>query len=134
MIIRNHLAKIAFVGLLGVAFFTQPARAYVSPLGWGFGLPAVGEVSLVGANVPTLLTSGRQKYVEAAPPDGAAFVVSSVPIVIRTQVSKNIFTANIPNDKGGFLTVIIQKSGNQFIELPVGFYPEVPQLKIMVGD
>jgi len=98
--------------IVGVAFFTQPVQAYVSPSGWVFELPAV----------------------KVMPPDGAEFVVSSVPVVIKTQVSKNIFTANIPNDKGGYSTVIIQKSGDQFIELPVGFNPEVPQLKMMVGE
>jgi hypothetical protein len=135
MIIKNHLIKIALVGLVGMAFFTQPAQAYESGLGVGFGLPAVGIVSLEGATTPTLLTSGHQKYVKVAPPDdGAVFVVSSVPVVIRTQVSKNIFTANIPNDKGGYSTVIIQKLGNQFRELPVEFHPEVPQLRMMVGE
>jgi len=79
MIIKNNSSKIAIVGLLGMVFLTQPAKAYVSPLGWDFELPAV----------------------KVAPTDGAAFVVSSVPVEIRTQVSKNIFAANIPNDKGG---------------------------------
>jgi len=135
MIINNHLAKTVLVGLLGMAFFTQSAQAYENGLGIGLGLPAVGIVGLVGATTPTLLTFVHQKYVKVAPPDdGAVFVVSSFPVVIRTQVSKNIFTANIPNDKGGYSTVIIQKLGDKFIGLPGEFYPgipEVPQLKMM---
>jgi hypothetical protein len=109
MIIKNHLAKIALFGLIGVAFLIQPAQAYESGLGFGFGLPAM----------------------KVASSDGAAFVISSVPVIIKHEVSKNIFTANIPNDKGGYSTVIIQKLGNQFRELPVELYPEVPQLKMM---
>ena len=83
----------------------------------GFRLPAVNTDALQ-AGVSTSLTAGHQKYVEVAPPDGASFMVSSVPVVIQTQASKNIFTANIPNDKGGFSTVIIQKVGDRFIGLP----------------
>jgi len=129
MIIKNHLTKIALVGLIGGTFFTQLAQAYESGLGLDLGLPAVRIVAL-GAATPTLLIPSQQKYEKVAPPDGAVFVISSVPVIIKHEVSKNIFTANIPNDEGGYSTVIIQKSGNQFIELPV----ELPQLKMMVGE
>lgn len=83
----------------------------------GFRSPAVNTDALqVGDS--TFLKAGHQKYVEMAPPDGASFMASSVPVVIQVQGSKNIYTANIPNDKGGFSTVIIQKVGNRFIDLP----------------
>ena len=133
MINKNRLAKISLFGLLGMTFFIQPAQAYESGLGLGLGLPAVRIVAL-GAAIPTPLIPSHQKYEKVAPPDGAVFVISSVPVIIKHEVSKNIFTANIPNDKGGYSTVIIQKSGDQFIELPVEFYTDVPQLKMMVGE
>jgi len=120
MIIKNYLNKIVIVGALGMAFLTQPAHAYVSQLGPGFELPAVGIVALGATHTIYPL----QKNVEVAPPDdGAEVVISSVPVVIRTQVSKNIFTANIPNDKGGYSTVIIQKLGDRFMEIPGELYP-----------
>jgi hypothetical protein len=55
---------------------------------------------------------------EVSPPDGATIMISSVPVIIQNQVSKNIFMANIPNDKGGYSTVILQKLSNRFIGLP----------------
>jgi hypothetical protein len=52
-------------------------------------------------------------------------MISSVPVVIQNQVSKNIFMVNIPNDKGGYSSVMLQKSGNRFIGLPGEFLPEI---------
>jgi hypothetical protein len=97
----------------------------------------VGTVAL-GANVTTFRIAGRQKYdheainfnypskkdVEMPPPDGATIMISSVPVVIQNQVGRNIFMVNIPNDKGGYSSVILQKSGNRFIGLPGEFLPD----------
>jgi hypothetical protein len=47
-----------------------------------------------------------------------------VPVVIQNQVGKNIFMVNIPNDKGGYSSVILQKSGDRFIALPGEFSPD----------
>src|SRR5271154_6651488 len=97
MIIKNYLNKIVIVGALGMAFLTQPAHAYVSQLGPGFELPAVGIVALGATHTIYPL----QKNVEVAPPDdGAEVVISSVPVLNRTQVNKNFFPAKIPNDQG----------------------------------
>jgi hypothetical protein len=112
MIIKKYLSKLVILAVVGMVFLTQPVQAYVS--GLGFGLPAVGTVAL-GATATTLWIAGHQKYnyesvysnyppqkyVEVAPPDGATVMISSVPVVIQNQVSKNIFMVNIPNDKGG---------------------------------
>jgi len=139
MIIKSHLGKMVIWGAVCMAFLTQPAPAYVGVL----GLPAVGTVAL-GAITSTFWIAGHQKYnydggysnyppqknIEAAPPDGATVMMSSVPVVIQNQVSKNIFTVNIPNDKGGYLTAILQKLGNRFIGLPGEFYPDFPKVSL----
>jgi hypothetical protein len=126
MITKNHLIKLVILALVGMAFLTQPVQAYVT--GLGFELPVVGTVAL-GATAWSFGVTGQQKYdndglypsqknVEVAPPDGATIMISSVPVVIQNQVSKNIFMANIPNDNGGYSIVILQKLGNRFIGLP----------------
>ena len=117
-----------------MVILTQPAKAYVSE----FGLPTVGTVTLVN-NASKFLISGHQNYnnnvvseypsqknVEESIPDGAEFMISSVPVIIQNQVTKNTFTANIPNDQGGYSTVMLQKSGNRFIELTRELYPGIP--------
>ncbi len=83
----------------------------------GLKLPAV-NINVLKAGDSTSLTAGHQIYVEAEPPDGASIMISSEPVIIQNQVSKNIFTANISNDRGGYSIVIIQKVGNRIIELP----------------
>ena len=141
MIIKNYLSKIVIFGVVGMALLTQPSLAYVS--GMVFGFPAVGTVAL-GTTAKTFWIPGHQKHnydgvysnnppqknVDVAPPDGATIMISSVPVVIQTQVSKNIFTVNIPNDKGGYSTVTLQKLGNRFIGLPGEFYPDFPMGKL----
>ena len=137
MITKNHLIKLVILALVGMAFLTQPVQAYVT--GLGIGLPPVSTVAL-GATASSFGVTGQQKYnndgiypdypsqknVEVSPPVGAEFMISSVPVIIQNQVSKNIFRANISNDKGGYATVMLQKSGNRYIELPGELYPEIP--------
>jgi hypothetical protein len=129
MLIKNHLSKSVILTVVGMALLTQPVQAYVN--GLGFGSPAMGTVAL-GATATTFWITGHQKYnyngvysnyppkkyVEVTPSDGASMMISSVPVLIQDQVSKNIFMGNIPNDRGGYSTVILQKLGNRFIELP----------------
>jgi hypothetical protein len=135
MLVKNHLSKIVILCVAGMAFLTQPVQSYES--GLEFGLPAVGTVT-VRTNATRLWITRLQqdiletinfnypskKDVEVSPPDGATIMISSVPVIIQNQVSKNIFTANIPNDRGGYSTVMLQKSGNRFIELPGEFLPD----------
>ena len=134
MLVKNHLSKIVILCVAGMAFLTQPVQSYES--GLGIGLPAVGTVAL-GTNTRTFLMTGPQKYdhevinlnyppkrdEEVPPPDGATIMISSVPVVIQNQVSKDVFMINIPNDKGGYSSVMLQKSGNKFIGLPGEFLP-----------
>jgi len=125
MVFKNHLSELLIFGVTAMAFLTQPAQSYVSEL--GFGLPTVGIVAL-GGTTTTFGSAGYQKNVEVALPDGATVMVSSVPVVIQNQVCKDMFTVNIPNDKGGYSTIILQKLGNRFIGLPGEFYPEFPKV------
>ena len=135
MLVKNHLSKVVILCVAGMAFLTQPVLSYES--GLGIGLPSVGTVAL-GAKAMTFRITGPQKYiheginsnyplkkgVEVIPSDGATVMISSEPVIIQNQVSKNIFMANISNDKGGYSTVILQKLGNRFIELPGAIYPD----------
>ena len=52
---------------------------------------------------------------DAALSNGAEVMISSVPVEIQNQMSGNIFKVKVPNDKGEFSTVILQKLGNRFI-------------------
>jgi len=131
MIRKNYLGKIVVLGTVGIAFLIQPALAYVSE----FGFPAVGIIALE-TSPSTLRVADHQKNnndvvyqdnpSQVSPPDGAEFMVSSVPVVIHQQGNKNIFTVNIPNDKGGYSTVFLQKFSNRFIGLPGECYPDFP--------
>jgi len=127
MIVKSHLSKIVMLGVAGMAFLTQPIQAYES--GLEFRSPSMGTVAL-GTDATRFLITGPQKYnheainfnylpkkdAEVSPPDGATIMISSVPVIIQTQVSKNIFMVNIPNDNGaGYSSVMLQKSGNRFL-------------------
>jgi len=65
---------------------------------------------------------------QAAPP-----VAVAAPAVVDTPEA---FPVNVPNDKGGYTTVVIKKSGNGFVGPQGEFYaqfPKVVQLKAMYG-
>jgi len=50
--------------------------------------------------------------------------------------ARDTFPVNVPNDRGGFTTVMIKKSGNGFVGPQGEFYaefPKVSQLKAMYG-
>jgi hypothetical protein len=67
--------------------------------------------------------------VQAAPPAPA-------PQVATTETDDGTYTINIPNDKGGYTSVIIKRSGNGFVGPQGEFYanfPKVSQLKTMYG-
>jgi len=51
-------------------------------------------------------------------------------------VMQDTFTVNVPNNSGGYTSVVIRKSGNGFVGPQGEFYPEFPkvaQLKVMYG-
>jgi hypothetical protein len=153
MIIKNHLSKVAIVGVLGMAFLTQPVQAYAWGGGWGWrggwgwGWPVAGAVAL-GAAATAIWIAGHQYYyydglyydytpsgyVVVTPPVTTTVVTAS-PVSV-TESSDNVINVNIPNDRGGYTTVVIKRSGKGFVGPQGEFYPEFPkvsQLKLMYG-
>ena len=140
MVSKIKLTKMILL-VVGMVILIQPAKAYISPPGQQLGSPAVGSVALKstalafwGLGHPKHSNGGdypdyhSQENAQQLPPDGASIMLSSVPVIIQSQVSKNIFTANIPNVNGGYSTVILQREGNRFIELPGESYPDFPRV------
>ena len=77
-------------------------------------------------------------YQVVAPPitvlPSAPVVMSSPVQVTSTANADDAFTLNIPNDKGGYVAVLIKRSGNGFVGPQGEFYAEFPrvaQLKAM---
>ncbi len=156
MVIKSHLSKIVIVGVICLAFLVQPAQAFAWWRdgwgwrgGWGWGWPVVGAVAL-GATATALWIAGHQYYyydglyydytprgyVVVTLPVGATVVTALQPAVTATQVNDNVITVNIPNDKGGYITVNLKRSGNGFVGPQGEFYPELPkvsQLRLMYG-
>jgi hypothetical protein len=143
MMIKNNLSKIVIVGVLFIAFLAQPAQAYAywrGGWGWGWGWPVVGAVAL-GATATTLWIAGHQYYYNDGlyynyTPQGYVVVTPPQALVTQTQDSDNMITVNIPNDKGGYTTVVIKRSGKGFVGPQGEFYPDFPkvsQLKLMYG-
>lgn len=64
-------------------------------------------------------------------------VVQPAPVVTTVPVdSQDVFTVNIPNDKGGYTAVTVNRSGKGFVGPQGEYYPEFPtvsQLKAMYG-
>ena len=137
MLEKNKLGKTIFLTIV-MAILTQPAKADISGFEPELGLPVMETLALETTTSKLLVISQQkhinngiypeypsQKNVEESIPDGAEFMISSVPVIIQNQVTKNTFTANIPNDQGGYSTVMLRKSGNRFIELQGEFYPTI---------
>jgi len=62
-------------------------------------------------------------------------VVVAQPAAVAME-ARDTFPVNVPNDRGGFTTVMIKKSGNGFVGPQGEFYaefPKVSQLKAMYG-
>lgn len=60
--------------------------------------------------------------------------VGQVPVV--SPAGPNEFTVNIPDAHGGYIPILIKRSGNGFVGPQGEFYPEFPkvfQLKIIYG-
>lgn len=109
----------------------------------------MGAVAL-GAAATTLWIAGHQYYyndglyydytpqgyVVVTPPVAATVVTAPQAVVNAAQGSDDVITVNIPNDKSGYTSVILKRSGNGFVGPQGEFYPEFPkvsQLKIMYG-
>jgi hypothetical protein len=78
-------------------------------------------------------------YQAVATPVGATVSVAQPATVTATPASTGTddsFTINIPDNKGGYTSVLLKKSGNGFIGPQGEFYPEFPkvsQLKVIYG-
>ena len=63
-------------------------------------------------------------------------VTSLTQVPVPPVDQQNDFTVKIPNDHGGYTTLLIKRSGNGFTGPQGEFYPEFPtvsQLKMMYG-
>jgi len=78
-------------------------------------------------------------YQAVVPPAGASAPVVQATTVMAAPASSSTddtFTINIPNDKGGYSSVLLKRSGNGFVGPQGEFYsefPKVAQLKLMYG-
>ena len=74
--------------------------------------------------------------VVAAPVTVVQPAVVQAPPVIPAPVAQDTFMVNVPNNNGGYTTVVIKKSGNGFVGPQGEFYsqfPTVAQLRVMYG-
>jgi hypothetical protein len=63
----------------------------------------------------------------------AVTVVQPAPVPVAVE---NSFTVNVPNDKSGYIPVVLKRSGKGYVGPQGEFYPEFPkvaQLKVMYG-
>lgn len=101
-----------------------------------------GDFKSVVINGVTYYTDNGMYYIYT--PQGYQIVPAPVvvtpalpvsPMVItQTPSQEESFTLNIPNDKSGYVSVIIKRSGNGFVGPQGEYYPEFPkvsQLKVM---
>jgi hypothetical protein len=108
--------------------------------------PPVGAyVNVIPADFQPVIINGRTYYTD----NGVYYILTEhhgykvveapvvyaqpAPVVVNTQ---DTFPVNIPNDKGGYVSVVIKKSGNGFVGPQGEFYaqfPSVTQLKVMYG-
>lgn len=156
MMIKNHVGKIVIVGVLCMAFLTQPAQAYAWWRGgwgwgggWGWHHPWVGAAVLtLGAGATALWIAGHQYYyynnayydytpqgyVVVTPPVATTVVAAPQPAVTQNVAADDIITVSVPNHEGGYASVVIKRSGKGFIGPQGEFYPDFPkvsQLKLM---
>ncbi len=101
----------------GVTYYVNNGTYYLYT---GYGYQAI----------PSPIAVSQPIVVQQAP---QATVVTATPATINTDDS---FTINIPNDRGGYTTVVLKRSGNGFVGPQGEFYPEFPkvsQLKVIYG-
>jgi len=70
------------------------------------------------------------------PIGSTAPVVQTAPVTAIPADTDNSFSINIPNNKGGYTTVLLKRSGKGFIGPQGEFYsefPKVSQLQMMYG-
>jgi hypothetical protein len=107
--------------------------------------PPIGAfVNVIPPDFQPVIINGRTYYTNngvyyiLTRHHGYKVVVAPVVYAQPAQVvyAQNTFPVNIPNNGGGFTTVIIKKSGNGFVGPQGEFYPQflsVSQLRAMYG-
>jgi len=133
-----------YVGDGDYILVNPPIGAYVNVIPPDFQPVSInGRIYYTNDGVYYLLTEHHgykvvPQPVMYAPP--APVVVQPAPVVVAQPPapveSQDAFPINIPNNSGGYTSVVIKKSGNGYVGPQGEFYatfPSVAQLKVMYG-
>jgi len=122
----------SYVGGGDYVLVNPPMGAYVNAIPSDFQRVNInGRIYYTDNGVYYLLTEHHGYKVVAAP------VVYAQPVVaapVEQAYAQDSFPVNIPNNSGGYTTVIVRKSGNGYIGPQGEFYaqfPSIGQLKAM---
>jgi hypothetical protein len=111
---------------------TPPVGAYVSVIPPDFQPVLInGRTYYTDNGVYYILTRRHGYKVVAAP---VVYAPVQPVVVAQPDTAQDSFPVNIPNNSGGYTTVVIRKSGSGFVGPQGEFYaqfPSVAQLKVM---
>jgi len=138
-----------WVGRTRYYYYDGLYYSYVGNGDYVFVNPPIGaRVNVIPSDFQPVFINGRTYYVDngiyyihthhgyEVVSQPAVTIVQSVPVVVAPPVVQNAFPINVPNDKGGYTSVIIKRSGNGYVGPQGEFYaefPKVSQLKVMYG-
>ena len=117
-------------------YYAQPGYVVVSSSGYQ---PVVVNGVTYYVNNGAYYVYTQYGYQAVANPAGAtAPVMQTAPVTaaLASADTDNSFTINIPNNKGGYIAVLLKRSGKGFIGPQGEFYsefPKVSQLQLMYG-
>jgi hypothetical protein len=137
----------------GYMLVAPPVGAYVSAIPPDFHAVMInGRIYYTDNDIYYLLTEHHgyevvQRPMVVVPPAPVVVAQPTVtvvatqpapPVVVTTPAvdTQDSFIVNVPNDKGGYIPVVIKRSGNGFVGPQGEFYaqfPKVAQLKAMYG-
>jgi hypothetical protein len=120
-----------------------PAGAVVRTIPSDFQPVVINGATYYVNNGTYYLYTSHGYQVVAAP----VMVVQPAPVVVAQPVTTVVttpapvaveesFTVNVPNDKSGYIPVVLKRSGKGYVGPQGEFYPEFPkvaQLKVMYG-
>ncbi len=122
----------------GITYYTDNGVYYIYTR---YGYQVVPQPVTVVVQAPVVVTQSAPAAaivpVPPTPPQPVS-ATSSVQVTLpaATPAADDIFTVNIPNNKGGYTPVTIKKSGEGFVGPQGEFYaefPKVAQLQVMYG-
>lgn len=134
-----------YAGYGDYVIVNPPVGAYVSSIPADFQAVNInGRIYYTDNGVYYILTRYHGYKVVAAPvvyaqpqqvvvTQAAGQVVEAAPVAVNNQ---DAFPVNIPNNSGGYTSVVIKRSGNGYVGPQGEFYaqfPSVAQLKAMYG-